>query len=117
MTGLRTIAASLVAAFSLAALPAAALAMKPPSASERKAALSRCPAEEAPATSPSGDPVVRITPPPEDVARKIAYFPLELPAWILRIATLPVGMLFKIIDRYDVVERTADLLSNKEKTV
>lgn len=75
---------------------------------------------DAPAASTDaaqGDPVVQITPPPSADARRAVFFPLRLPSYLLRAATLPIGMLFRLIERKRVVERVADALSNEEKTM
>ncbi|HPQ81410.1 MAG TPA: BamA/TamA family outer membrane protein [bacterium] len=104
-------------AFALSLIPPAAWAVKPPTVAERRAASAKCADEAAPGKTPSGDPVVKITPPPTEIARRIVYFPLDLPAWILRIATLPVGMLFEFIEKKQVIERVADALSNEKKTI
>lgn len=63
------------------------------------------------------EPTVRITPPPAATVRRTAYFPLRLPSYALRAATLPVGMLMRLIERKRVVERVADALSNDAKTL
>ena len=112
----KTAAAALIA-FALSCIPSAAMAVKPPTAAERRQAASMCREPDGLRETASGDPIVKVTAPPVDVARRIIFFPLELPAWVLRLATLPVGMLFDLVEKNRVAERVADALSNKEKTI
>lgn len=63
------------------------------------------------------EPTVRITPAPGATVRRAVYFPLRLPSYALRAATLPIGMLMRLIERKRVIERVADALSNEERTL
>lgn len=67
-------------------------------------------------TSPD-EPIVKIAPPPSHAVRQVLYFPLKLPAYALRAATLPIGLLSRLIERERIIERAAELLSNREKTL
>lgn len=99
------------------ALPWPARAMTPPTAAGRAAAAKSEVSLPASPEVPADEPVVRITPPASADARRAIFFPLRIPSYALRAATLPIGMLFKLIERKQVVQRVADALSNKEKTM
>lgn len=61
-------------------------------------------------------PEVLITPPPSYKAKKIALFPLEMPAIAFKIATLPIGVALKTMQEKHTLDKAMDLLSNKERT-
>lgn len=62
------------------------------------------------------EPTVTIKPPPSYKAKRIALFPLEIPSYVVRAATYPIGAGLKYLDEKGVVDKAMDFLSNKEKT-
>lgn len=93
---------------------AAALCLPMPGRAQEKAASVEAPPADAGA--PTADPIVKISPPPSHAAREVLLFPLKIPSFVLRAATLPFGMLSRLIERKHLVERVTDALSNKDKT-
>ncbi|MBT3182681.1 MAG: BamA/TamA family outer membrane protein [Deltaproteobacteria bacterium] len=65
---------------------------------------------------PSNEPVVTITPPQQYIGRKIAFFPLDLPGYLMRAVTWPIGAVIRTVEEKHLGARIFDLLSNKEKT-
>lgn len=63
------------------------------------------------------DPVVTVQPPRSRTYKKIALFPLELPKYVFRAVTFPLGITSRYVERKHVQQRVADLLSNDEKTL
>lgn len=72
------------------------------------------PAAAAPERPP--EPTATFTVPPSYTVKRIVLFPFEIPAYVMRGVTWPIGALLHVMEQKHVVERTADLLSNKEKT-
>lgn len=68
------------------------------------------------AAADSVDPVVTIKPPRGYKPKRIALFPLEIPSYIVRGVTYPIGIGFRFLEEKGVVDKTLDFLSNKEKT-
>lgn len=64
----------------------------------------------------SADPRVTIKPPPSYTAKRVALFPLEIPSYVVRGVTYPIGAGMRYLERKGVVDKTMDFLSNKEKT-
>lgn len=64
----------------------------------------------------AGDTEVTIEPPLSHKTRKILLFPLNVPSYVLRVATIPIGASFDYLEKKQVIGKTMDLLSNKERT-
>lgn len=66
----------------------------------------------------SGDetPEVQIKPPSSHTARKILIFPLDIPSYVIRGVTWPLGAGLSELEKHGIIDKTLDLLSNDEKT-
>ena len=64
----------------------------------------------------TSEPTVTIKPPPTYKAKRIALFPLEIPSYVVRGVTYPIGAGLRYLDEKGVVDKTLDFLSNKDKT-
>ena len=62
------------------------------------------------------EPEVEITPPRRYYLKKVFFFPLELPSYLLKGLTAPVGAAGYFMEKHHLYEKTLDLLSNDEKT-
>lgn len=66
----------------------------------------------------SGDePTVRIEPPMTYYGRRVAVFPLEIPGYLIKALTSPIGLGLNAMEQHHVVEKAIDLMSNKKKTI
>ncbi len=63
------------------------------------------------------EPEVEIKPSKNYYVRKFFLFPLELPSYAIKIATLPIGVLLKFAEDTGAVEKTLNFLSSKDKTL
>lgn len=79
-------------------------------------AVSSLPARTFAKTVETDEPLVKVTPPAGYKAQKILTFPLKIPSYIIRGVFWPVGVGLTYLERKHVVEKTLDLLSNKDKT-
>ncbi len=64
----------------------------------------------------SKEQTVKITVPDSYYARKFFLFPLDLPSYVVRAATWPLGVGLKAMQDKHVLEKTLNFLSNKDKT-
>lgn len=63
------------------------------------------------------DPSITIKPPPSYWAKRVALFPLEIPSYVVKGATYPLGLGLRYLDEKGVVEKTLNVMSNKDKTL
>ncbi len=62
------------------------------------------------------DPTVKVEVPASHYTRKVAFFPLELPVYALKLALWPIGEGLGFLERKHVFARGAEFLSNDAKT-
>ena len=72
---------------------------------------------KAPPAQASNDPVVMIKPPASYYTKKIAFFPLEIPVYLLKGITWPLGAASRYVERKGLIERVSNGLSNKKHTL